>query len=179
MNIVGGEFKGRKLQSPKGDRTRPTSGMLRKAVFDICRNEIEGAAFLDLFAGTGAMGLEALSRGANLAVFIDKDKKAIECIKANIATLKVEDRAKVIMGDVLSAVKRLDTPFTIIYIDPPYDLAYLIPEILNLIVTKNKQALIFVEEGTPSSLKIEEFTSLLHKDTRKFGNSLLHKFEVL
>ncbi len=179
MNIIGGEFRGRKLHSPKGDKTRPTSAILRKAVFDICRSEIEGALFLDLFAGSGAMGLEALSRGAKLSVFIDKDKNAIQCIKANIAALKLEDQAKVIMGDVLAALRRLNTHFNIIYIDPPYDLAHLIPKILDLVVIKNKHALVFVEEGEPSSLKIEELTALRHKDSRKFGNSLLHKFEIL
>ena len=90
LRVLGGKFRGRLLQSPRGSQTRPTTSMLRKAVFDILQNSIEDFRFLDLFAGSGAMGIEALSRGAKHATFVESHKDALRCINANLATLKLE-----------------------------------------------------------------------------------------
>ena len=120
LRIIGGTFRNRPIKSPKGDRTRPTSAMMRKAVFDICQPFIEDAAFLDLFAGSGAMGIEAISRGASHATFVDKDKHALDCILTNLKDLDIEAQCTVIAGAVPQAFKRLKNPFDIVYIDPPY-----------------------------------------------------------
>ena len=92
LRILGGTFRNRLLKSPKGEQTRPTLAVMRKSVFDILQTQIEGAAFLDLYAGSGAMGLEALSRGASHATFVDANRFALSCIEDNICLLKVENQ---------------------------------------------------------------------------------------
>ena len=107
LHVIGGSLRNRSLKTPKGDQTRPTTAILRKAVFDIVRPYIEGATFLDLFAGSGAMGIEALSCGASHATFIDQNRSAIQCIRENLQSLKIENKATVIQGSAVSILKRL------------------------------------------------------------------------
>lgn len=106
LKINGGKFRGIKLSSPSGNKTRPTSDMLREAVFNIAQHKIQDSLFLDLFAGTGAMGLEALSRGAMKSIFIEKDRTAINCIKENIEKLSLKEEATLLPLDILSAHKK-------------------------------------------------------------------------
>jgi len=123
MKIISGSNKGKVIASPRGQETRPTSGRLREALFNICRHEVEGTHFLDLFAGSGAMGLEALSRGAETATFVDNSKESLKCIQKNVETLGVRGRCHVIYGDVFDAIERLSKlkkVYGIIYADPPY-----------------------------------------------------------
>ncbi|MDF2577083.1 MAG: hypothetical protein K0S74_567 [Chlamydiales bacterium] len=126
MRISTGKFRFRDLFVPKNeDVTRPTSNRLRQALFNICQYHIEGARFLDLFAGSGAMGFEALSRGAATATFIDNSKEAFHCIQRNIDLLGVKQETTVLLGDAAAMLKRLGKQkhlFDIIYIDPPYRL---------------------------------------------------------
>lgn len=125
MQIISGQFKGRVLSSPKGTGTRPTSGRLREALFNICVHKIADARFLDLFAGSGAIGFEALSHGARSTAFVDNNREAIRCIKANVEALELEKSSEVIFGDVFQQLERLakkGQSFDIIYADPPYDL---------------------------------------------------------
>src|SRR6185437_8160021 len=98
MRVIGGEFRSRKLQSMPGMDVRPTPDKVRESLFNILQAEIEGAVFVDAYAGTGAVGIEALSRGARHAVFIEKDRAAVHLIKSNLETLKIESRARVIPG---------------------------------------------------------------------------------
>jgi 16S rRNA (guanine966-N2)-methyltransferase len=186
LTIIGGEFRNRKLKTPKGDVTRPTSAVLRKSVFDICMSHITDAHFLDLFAGSGAMGLEALSRGAAHATFVERDKNALRSIQENIALLKVESQCSVLATDILTALKRLqkqgDT-FDLIYIDPPYDNVEITPLILNFIdqhALLKPDGILFVEEGIPSHLTPETrpYPHLLHQKSRRFSQSLLHQFTL-
>lgn len=128
MHIYSGQYKNRTISSPKGLQTRPTSGRLRECLFNICQGEIEGAHFLDLFAGSGAMGLEALSRGALSATFVDNSKESIRCIQMNIRALGVEKCSQVIYGDVFTILSNANSKaplakrsFDIIYADPPYE----------------------------------------------------------
>lgn len=121
LKINGGVFRGISLDSPSGTKTRPTSNMLREAVFNICQHKVQNAKFLDLFAGTGAMGLEAISRGAAHATFIENDRNALTCIKKNIQKLSLESAVSILPVDVMSGLKKCEgTTFDIIYIDPPY-----------------------------------------------------------
>jgi 16S rRNA (guanine(966)-N(2))-methyltransferase RsmD len=123
MRISGGEHRGRRLQSPKGRRTRPTSELLRQALFNVLGPRIEGGAVLDLFAGTGAVGLEALSRGAASATFVENDRRAVESLRANLAALQLTSRSRVVVGDVYSSLARLEAAgerFDCIFLDPPY-----------------------------------------------------------
>lgn len=177
LRIVGGKFKGRALKAPKGAATRPTQGMLREAVFNICQSEVTGGAFLDLFAGSGAMGLEAISRGAAHATLVEKDRHAIAAIRENIASLQVESETSLMTCSAEAAIKRLSSPFDIIYIDPPYDLptAPLVEQILahKLLAL---YGLLFIEERFRKTATAPQFTSLSWISSRKFGEALLHQY---
>ena len=107
MQIIAGKFKGRVLKSPKGLETRPTSSKLRGALFNRHQTTIIDANVLDLFAGSGAVGLEALSRGAKKAVFIDNNRFAIDALKANIQSLGVNNETQVIQADFFTALSKL------------------------------------------------------------------------
>ncbi|MDP9169481.1 MAG: 16S rRNA (guanine(966)-N(2))-methyltransferase RsmD [Acidobacteriota bacterium] len=118
MRVIAGEFRSRKLLSPEGFETRPTSDRLRQTLFNILGGEVEGCVFADLYAGSGAVGIEALSRGARLAFFVEKDKRAIEVIEENLANLKIAGRARVIRGHVVPNLEKVDAG--IVFVDPPY-----------------------------------------------------------
>lgn len=123
MQIIGGKHKKRRLVGPKGDATRPSASMLRETLFNLCQWEIEGAEFLDLFAGAGAVGLEALSRGAKFSTFVEKNRQAIKTIESNIAALKEEANALILCMDVFAALAFLEkkqASFDLIFADPPY-----------------------------------------------------------
>ena len=120
MRIIAGEARGRRLFAPEGDETRPTADRVREALFNIIRAEVEDAAVLDLFAGSGALALEALSRGARSAVLCDKSQKAIRVIRRNIDLMSALDRTTVIPGDWQKAASAGGEPFTLVFLDPPY-----------------------------------------------------------
>ncbi len=123
MRIIAGAFRGRRLHSPRGGKIRPTIDRVREAIFNIVASEVPDASVLDLFAGTGAMGLEALSRGALRAVFVDQDSEAVRLIRANVELCRASDRARIIQEPVPSAVRRLaakNDKFDLIFLDPPY-----------------------------------------------------------
>jgi 16S rRNA (guanine966-N2)-methyltransferase len=123
IRIIGGLYRGQQLQIPKGNQTRPTSNRTRETFFNICQQHIKDGNFLDVFAGSGAMGLEAISRGAHSATFIDQSRDAITCIQKNIAFLKIEQQCYLLPGDVFKQLSRLEKQqktFTMIYVDPPY-----------------------------------------------------------
>jgi 16S rRNA (guanine966-N2)-methyltransferase len=124
MRITGGTFRSRALKAPRGDATRPTSDRVREALFSILasRREIAGARVLDLYAGTGALGLEALSRGAAHATFVERAKEAQAALRANVAALGVGDRARILASPVELLPKLLgdDAPFDLVLADPPY-----------------------------------------------------------
>ena len=123
MRIIGGEARGRKLCAPKGATTRPTPERVREAVFNILSAHISGAHVLDIFAGTGAMALEALSRGAASAVLIDSDPGAALAIKRNIDNTRCADRARLIARDWREAFKGLrGERFSLVFIDPPHQM---------------------------------------------------------
>ena len=120
MRVIAGELGGRRLESPPGTSTRPTTDRVREAVFNALGSLalVEGAVVVDLFAGSGAMGLEALSRGAASCTFVERDRGAVRAITANIESLGVADRARVIVGDASAATTdRAD----LVIADPPYD----------------------------------------------------------
>ncbi len=191
IRLIGGKYKGRVLKSPKNTLTRPTSAILRKSVFDICAPWIQDAKFLDVFAGSGAMGLEALSRGAQACTFIEKDRNALECVYANISLLKLDkNSAEVLKGDAVAQLEKLKkkgSQFDIVYLDPPYsaliDSIPLAAYVLKLIDQSEllaPGAIIFVEEAFPSTMHLDKIQ--LHKlryiGHRQFSKTLLHEFRT-
>ncbi|MCR5509056.1 MAG: 16S rRNA (guanine(966)-N(2))-methyltransferase RsmD [Lachnospiraceae bacterium] len=125
MRVIAGEARRLKLKAPDGYETRPTSDKIKETLFNMLMPYIySDTMFLDLFAGSGGIGIEALSRGAKYAVFVDNSKKACACITENLTNTRLSDRARVINSDVLTSLKRLEGTgvYDIIFMDPPYDL---------------------------------------------------------
>lgn len=197
MNIIGGIYKNRKIRVPGGLQTRPTSSRLRESLFNICQGYVEGAAFLDLFAGSGAMGLEALSRGATAATFVDSGKESIRCIKDNVASLGVEKAAEIMQADVFKALgvlARQKRQYQIIYADPPYDQtghaphggvpysAQVVTAIDSLlgqnIFVLDPEGDLFVEDSASALKTIENVHHLVLKSARQMGRSALHHYQV-
>jgi len=122
LRIGGGAFNGRHLQSVPGQLVRPTSGRVRQALFNMLRSVIRDAIFVDLFAGTGSVGLEALSHGARQVYFVEQDRRVVTTLRRNVEQCAVDDRATVIVAPLPQAVQRL--PATrqadIVFLDPPY-----------------------------------------------------------
>lgn len=121
MRIIAGEFRGRTLKAPPDRRARPTADRLREAWFSILGEQLIGATILDLFAGSGALGLEALSRGASRVDFVEVSKTSLAALRANVAALDVEARVRIHRADALAFVERLEArTFDIAFADPPY-----------------------------------------------------------
>lgn len=194
MRIISGRFRNHKLFSPSGHSARPTSEKLRGALFNICQNWIEGAHFLDLFAGSGAMGLEAISRGAEKAYFIEQDVHNIKCIKENISKLGVCEETILIQGDVFAILKKLHKEgliFDIIYADPPYKakkasesltFAHKVLEFVDRFSLLSKEGTLFLEDaaGNFDEQKTQEdkLERLYLADERLFGHSLLRQYRI-
>ncbi len=150
LKILGGELKGRNIKTPGTPATRPITSLLRKSIFDTCHFYIGDARILDLFAGSGAIGIEALSRGAKIAYFLDNDYTAVQCIKENIETLKLKNQAVLLDKDAFLFLEEYDKePFDILFIDPPYPIGLEgYQKLLNLLlITKavSSESIIFLE----------------------------------
>lgn len=132
MRIIAGEYKGRRLTSPLDDRVRPTTDKAKEAIFSILTNEIYGSYVLDLFAGSGNLGLEALSRGAEHCWFADSSQDSLKLIRGNISYCKADEKSTVIPGDFRKVLSRLEQQMDIILLDPPYG-KKMLPECFDLI----------------------------------------------
>ena len=172
--IIAGRFKRRKLTTPSGTTTRPSLGKVREALFNICQTEIEQASFLDLFAGAGAIGFEALSRGAATVTFIEQDRKAQAAISKNIKILGVEKEARLIKGDVFKALEHLP-PFDIIFADPPYGKGFSneIAKLVEKYGLLKEGGSLFLEDTEDQELLLEK---LVLKKSRKAGRATLRHF---
>ena len=168
MRVVAGELRGRRLLSPpRGSEVRPTADRVREALFSIL-GDVEGALVLDLFSGTGALGIEALSRGAGRAVFVDSQ---IGPVQRNVTALGLEDRAELVRSDALAYLGREGPGFDLILCDPPYRLARRIgPELDQLVPPRLAPGGRFVAESAasePVELAIEP------ERERRYGDTLL------
>jgi 16S rRNA (guanine(966)-N(2))-methyltransferase RsmD len=119
MRVIGGTYGSRRLIAPRGLATRPTSDRLRETLFNVLAARIEGAVFADLYAGSGAVGIEALSRGASMVHFVDHAAPAIAAIRANLAALQIHSGFHIESSSVSAALRRL-SEITIVFLDPPY-----------------------------------------------------------
>ena len=180
MRIIAGKFRGRRLKSPPTAQTRPTSDRLRETLFNILAPRIEGARFLDLCAGTGAVGIEALSRGAAQVTFVDQSRKMCGLIEANLDSLDVNaDEGEVVVATAFDYLRRLvknNVPaFDIIFFDPPYASDY--EEILGLIGGQTSHVvtadgIVIVEHHKKKALP-GEFDTLTRYRELKQGDSVL------
>ena len=120
MRVITGSARGMSLKTLEGDNVRPTTDKVKEAVFSIIQFELEGRRILDLFAGSGQLGIEALSRGAESAVFVDADKNAVRIVKENLAKTKLDYKATVAQTDSLAFLSMTDRIFDIAFLDPPF-----------------------------------------------------------
>jgi 16S rRNA (guanine966-N2)-methyltransferase len=168
MRIVAGQYRGRRLAAPAGLDTRPTSDRVREALFSILGNAVAGARVLDLFAGSGALALEALSRGAASAVLVEQDRRAAAAIEANVDALGIEN-ARVVRADALAWLRRAGGEWDIVFLDPPYssarDLAGSLTELLPAVLAEN--ALIVSESDKRDPLTLD----LPLDDERTYGHT--------
>ena len=125
MRIIAGTLKGRRLEAPDWPGLRPTSDRLRETLFNVLAPHIDGARVLDAYAGTGAVGIEALSRGAAHVTFVEHDRRAQALIETNLERCGVKDRYAIIRAGFRAAAERLDAPFDVMFLDPPYGRALL------------------------------------------------------
>lgn len=177
MRISGGAQRGRWLRSLRGTGTRPTSALLRQAVLNVLAPRIPGARLLDLFAGTGAVGLEALSRGAAHVTFVERDPRALASLRQNLAALALADRASVLSWDVPACLTRLGEAgerFDVIFADPPYgsDLASRCIEVLAPGHLLRDNALLIVQAFHKTVLP-ERAGVLVLRWRRRYGESSL------
>jgi 16S rRNA (guanine966-N2)-methyltransferase len=120
MRVIGGEFRSRVLKTLPGLNTRPTPDRLREALFNILKPRIAGAEFMDAYAGSGAVGIEALSRGARRTIFIENNRAAVDVLRLNLDSLQIEKRAEVFTSKAIVILKRMSAD--IAFLDPPYEL---------------------------------------------------------
>lgn len=124
MRVIAGTARSMPLKTIEGIGTRPTTDRTKETLFNVLHQDLPGGLFLDLFSGSGAIGIEALSRGAKCAYFVEQNRAALSCIRENLNFTKLADKAVVMEGDVLTALGRLEhkaEPFDVIFMDPPYD----------------------------------------------------------
>lgn len=188
MQIIGGKFGRRLLAVPKGTQTRPSASRLRESFFNICQNSIEGSSFLDLFAGSGAIGLEAISRGAKEVTFVEMHRTSASVIQKNITSFEVEPICRLLSIDVFHALKILEgekKSFSLIYADPPYKTipkgfeVYYSHLILHHIDTCSLLAQggsFFLEEAFSFAPKIQELKTLSLKSSRRIGEACLQEY---
>lgn len=164
MRVIAGSARRRNLVTPSGDKTRPTTDRIKETLFNILQSEIYDARFLDLFSGSGGIGIEALSRGGSQSVFVENGREAILCIKTNLKNTGFLEQSQVMAMDVMQALRRLDQlgqPFDIIFMDPPYRKGFeekVIPYLLSSsLVTKGTLIIVETALDTDNSY-MEEFS---------------------
>jgi 16S rRNA (guanine966-N2)-methyltransferase len=173
MRVVAGEMRGRRIEAPPGLDTRPTTDMVREAVFNALTSLdlIRDATVADLYAGSGALGIEALSRGAAHCTFVERDRTALRTLRANVAELGVDDRSKVVPGDALVLVAALDVD--IVLADPPYDF-----DRWSDLLNATKAPFVVAEAGRPlDRLDPEAIAGWTVTRTKRYGRTWVTFFE--
>lgn len=175
MRVISGKAKGRKLRPVPGETTRPITDRVKESLFNILADEVVDAVFLDLFAGTGSVGIEALSRGAQRVVFVERSRRAIEAIKDNLRTTGLAEQAEVVRDDVFRFLARQPTEeFDLVYVAPPQYQGLWAKALLALdgkgFLTEGGLA---IAQIFPKEYQELELKSLSLVDQRKYGSTLL------
>lgn len=181
MRVITGQAKGRKLKAPKGMNTRPTSDRTKESLFNIIGDRLLDKTILDLYAGTGAIGIEALSRGADSAVFVEKDPRVVKIIRENLALTGLTGQAEIICQDVDLAVSVLasqNRTFDMIFLDPPYLRNMLQNSIEKLdqygIITPGG---LVIAESSKLDLLLDRYGSLLLLRRQRYGDTILSFYQ--
>ena len=176
MRVVAGLYGGRKLVAPAGSETRPTSDRVRESLFSVLGPSIQGARVLDLFAGSGALGIEALSRGAAVAVFVDRSHKATQALRANLTALGIEAEVRPIEARAaLRAASARREAYDLVFLDPPYrraaELGRELSEGLSAVLASGARVVTESDRRTPLEL------DLPLADERRYGNTVIRIHE--
>ncbi len=174
MRVVGGKFKSRVLLEFKGQDIRPTADKVRESLFNILQNRIYGATFLDLFCGTGAMGIEAISRGAKFVLFNDKSRESLALTKKNIEKLQINEGYKTTNFDATTCLLGVGDKFDIIYIDPPYKSDFGEKALDKASVALKEDGVVIYENEKPFDREVENLQKI---DERKYGRVYLTFFK--
>ena len=168
MRVITGIARGRRLKEPSGMETRPTADRVKEGIFSSIQFEVEGRKVLDLFGGTGQMGIEALSRGATHCTFVDLQKQAVAIIRENVNSTGFADQSTVIQGDALAFLSRCREKFDLIFLDPPYD-SGLLEKAMELITTidiVSENGIIVCENGSNSGWPVVAEPYRMQKEYR-------------
>lgn len=185
MRVVSGTYKGKHLKAVPGQSTRPTTDKVKEAIFNMIGPYFDGGLALDLFAGSGGLGIEALSRGVDKAIFVDREGKAIQTIHENIRTCGCEDQAEVYRNDASRALKALlkrELVLDYIFLDPPYKKQQLV-KLLEVIDSENllsPKGIIVCEHGSDVTLpqQVGSFEQVKHEDYGIISISIFNKIEM-
>lgn len=175
MRVISGSARGKKLNSLQGDLTRPTLDRVKEALFNILQFRIRNSVILDLFSGSGALAIEALSRGAKFAILCDNSKEAIKIIKQNLEETRLIDKAQIICSDYMDTLKKITNQkikFDIIFLDPPYKSNYLENTINSIIKNEllQEDGIIILETDDESKIEsIKQIKNIEIFDKRKYG----------
>ena len=185
MRVITGSARGRRLKELEGMETRPTTDRVKEGLFSALQFDIEGRKVLDLFAGTGQLGIECLSRGAASAVFVDRRADAVKLIRENLRLTELEDRARVVAGDSMEYLKSIREPFDIIFLDPPYavradDVAGLIAGLEAAGSLAPGALVVYEHDNTQDPLESADFEKLgaRHLSRKKYGSTIVDIFET-
>ena len=178
MRVISGKYRGRNLVAPEGLNTRPTLDRVKEAMFSVINFRLQNAITLDLFAGSGALSIEALSRGAKKAYINDLAKSAVDCINKNISSIKIQEEIVLTNKSYEEVLNSLNEKIDILFLDPPYKMnVYL--EIVNYLIENNLlndyAYLVLEMDANLSPLELEGFTSKIYK----YGNKKLQKIKKM
>ena len=176
MRIVAGKYRGRTLNQFDGEKIRPTLDMVRESLFNIIQNKIVGRAFLDLYCGTGAVGIEALSRGAEIVVFNDASRDSIALLKKNLDKIKADEDYEIYNKDAVHFLKTTDKKFDIIFLDPPYKSPNKFDALAFCTLALKEDGIIIFEDENEWQNEIE---GLAVYDKRKYGRAHLTFFKEI
>ena len=174
MRVITGKARGVQLKTPEGMLTRPTADRVKEALFSIINFDLPGSVVLDLFAGTGQLGIEALSRGAKSAVFVDAREDACKIVRENLRRTKLDTQAKVVRSDYLDFLRRSKEKFDIILLDPPYAEVFLETALKTIAEIDILQSggIIITERPLGKDLLLD-FEGFARSKDYKYGNTLL------
>jgi len=183
MKVIGGAARGRKLMVPKGHAVRPTAARVKESLFNILPHDFSGLRLLDLFAGSGNVSIEALSRGAVEAVLVDESVRSAAAIRANLARLELNRRAQVWVAPVARSLRKLDKAgekFDLIFLDPPYDkgLVTTTLEAIGRSSLLGPAGRVVVEHSGREAIK-PNYGDLILNDRRRYGDTFLSFFRRL
>jgi 16S rRNA (guanine(966)-N(2))-methyltransferase RsmD len=175
MRVIAGEFRSRRLKSLPGLNTRPTPDRLRETLFNVLSPSIEGCVFVDAYAGTGAVGIEALSRGARRAIFIDRSRAAVEVIRENLASLGLGGRSEVFTGKALPLLERVEAE--LVFLDPPYEMEKEYIEALDLLGSGDSGSMVIAQHAAKVDLA-SAYGSLRKYRVLKQGDNSLSFYKL-